>query len=87
MITNVLSGCQESQNRATWQSRLSVAYLQAVAAEACCSLSEVVPDVAKVDAVLTHEDVGIPIIVQLKSVVGPRFSGAGVPISIERKLY
>lgn len=81
------TSCRQSKNRATWQARLSVAYLQAIASEVCCNFAEVVPDTSKIDVTLTNEVVRIPLSIQLKTIVGTTPGTKGYSLSIEKELH
>lgn len=59
--------CQTHRNKTMWMEQISVAFLRAVASEACVTMAHVSPDVDGVDVELSGQRVRIPFAVQLKS--------------------
>ena len=83
----VLKSCRESDCITSWQERYSDAHLLAVASEACCTLQLPRPDLQKVDWYLTHEEIAVPVFIQLKTLVGGKPVNGGFSYRIDRKLY
>lgn len=65
-----------------------MAHLLGIASEACCTVQGVTPDVIKTDVSMYHEDVCIPLTVQLKTLIDPTpLRDGSIPLQIERALY
>lgn len=76
-----------SRVKTLWMEQCQVAYLRAVAAQACCSMAKPEPDIHGVDWHLQHERAQIPIGIQLRSAHEEELSGEHVTFAIDKKLH